>query len=390
VHKKTVVLLLALLCVAAAAASGCGSAAGPATGTLDDPEAFEDFPLYDLGDEFEGAPLEAARSRPGFVEFAYGSEPRVLVQVWPACVRNPLLRPEVLLEGHRLERELMLRGARAYVFEGGRRLEVATREATVVIRAADLREARRAARALEGVNNPLERGDQLPPADAVEVSASCAANDQEATGVAAALEDALAADGQPAPTIVACGRSLAVERTDEVDDAHECVGFFDPHNGLAWCVLSAEETVLAGTIAGSCEAAAGGVDRKPLAEPATLGWGVQAEAACQKWLAAVPGVLASLDQERVQTDLSYVWEVMRLWEVDVIAELRALPSASAEVEELLALYEARAAEIDAAVAEYHAGGTEDALARLQGVEDETPELVARFEAVGAGACAPHW
>jgi hypothetical protein len=382
---------LSALLFLAVVACGCGAVQGPGSAELADPVSFEDFPLYDLGDEFAGAPLEAVRSRPGFVEFAYGSEPRVLVQIWPACVRNPLLRPGVLVEGHRLERELALRGARAYVFEGGRRLEVAIRGATVVIRAGDLREARRAARELEGVNNPLERGDRLPRADAAEVSASCAANDPEATRVAAALEDALAADGQPPPTIVGCGRSLAVERTEEVDDAHECVGFFDPQNGLVWCVLSAEETVLAGTVAGSCEAAAvGGTGRRPLSDPATLEWGVRAEAACQKWLAAVPGVLASLDQERMQTDLSYVWEVMRSWEVDVIAELRALPSASAEVEELLALYEARAAKIDAAVAEYHAGGTEDALATLRRVEDEAPDLVARFETVGAGACAPHW
>jgi hypothetical protein len=383
VHTRIgALLLLAVL------AGGCGAAPGGGSGELEDPSEFRDFPLYALGEDFDGAPLESVRRRPGFVEFAYGSEP-LLVQVWPSCVRNPLLRAGALVEGSRFERELAVRGTTAYVYDGGTRIEVATEGATVVVRARDLRQARHAVRALEGVNTALERGDALPSAR--ESEELCSRDDDVAGAVAQALDETLAADGDEGVRVVECGRSLAVARTDDVDDAHDCVGVMPDNTGRPWCVISHGDVVLSESMALSCEAAAQqGAVAQAFHDGATLRWGLRAQAACEPHLAQVPEVLAGLDQERMVTDLSYVWDVMGSFEADVVADLRALPDASTETDELLALYDARLAKIDAAVAEYQAGGQADALAALRRVEDETPDLVARFEAVGAPACAPAW
>src|SRR5687767_9247936 len=83
----------------AALACACGAAPRSGAGELEDHAAFKDFPLYALGDSFDGAALNSVRRRPGYVEFTYGSDPPLLVQVWPGCVRTPLLRPGVLVEG---------------------------------------------------------------------------------------------------------------------------------------------------------------------------------------------------------------------------------------------------------------------------------------------------
>ena len=387
------VLLAGLLAVLACA---CGAAPGSGPGGLDEPEAFEEFPLYALGDDFEGASLEKVRERPGFVEFAYGSHRALLVQVWPGCVRTPHLRPDVLVEGAAFERTVAVRGATAYVFEQGRRLEVPLRGATVVIRAHDLREAKHAARALEGVNNSLERDERLPAVDPMRLpfpamSPRCEANDPEAVRVAAALKEAFATDGQPVPPFVECGRSLAVARGGGVDDAHSCITGAEGEEASSWCVLSRGGKIAAGAFALTCETAVRtGVIDRPLRDEASLAWGLRARAACEPHLARVPEVLASLDQDRVVADLSYVWEVMGFYEKAVVADLRALPAPPPEVQEILALYEERIAAIDAAVDEYHAGGQEHALEALRRIELDTPQLVARFETVGAGACAPPW
>jgi hypothetical protein len=384
-------LRLAALLLLAALACGCGAAPGPGSEEVSDPAAFEDFPLYDIGDAFEDTPLESVSRRPGYVEFRYGSDSRLLLQIWPGCVRNPMLREGVLLEGARIEQELRLRGATVYVFEGGGRVEIPTRGATIVVRTHGLREAKLAVQALEGVNNPLERNDPLPAAKPTQVSTPCSANDPEASEIAGALEAALAEGAQSPPTIIGCSRSLAVSRTGEFEDAHDCAGFFDPDEALQWCALSRADDPLAATVAGSCETAvSSGASSQPFSEEATLRWGVRARAVCEPHLALVAEAIAAMDQERVATDLSYVWEVMGGWEADVVADLRTVPAPSAEAEELLALYEERIQAIDAAVAEYHAGGQDDALATLRRIEDATPELVRRFEAVGAPACAPPW
>jgi hypothetical protein len=384
-------LRLAALLLLAALACGCGAARGPGSEEVFDPAVFEDFPLYDVGEAFEDTPLENVSRRPGFIEFRYGSDSRLLLQIWPGCVRNPLLREGVLLESHTVERELRLRGATAYVFEGGGRVEIPTRGATVVIRAHGLREAKLAVQALEGVNNPLERDDPLPAAKPTTASAPCSANDPEATLVAEGLTDALSANGGVPPSIVQCGRSLAVARENGVADAHDCLTGEAGGEGSSWCVLSSASEVVSGTLALTCEAAARqGAFAEPFEDQGAVAWGLRARAVCEPHLAQVPEVIAGLDQERVTTDLSYVWEVMGGWEADVVADLRTVPAPTAEVEELLALYDERIQAIDAAVAEYHAGGQEDALATLRRIEDATPELVRRLEAVGAGACAPPW
>jgi hypothetical protein len=383
---------LLLVAALAALACGCGAAPRGEAGQTDEPKEFKGFPLYALGDSFEGASLELVRRRPGFVEFRYGSEPTLLVQVWPGCVRSPLLRPEVLVEGSAFERTIFVRGATGYVFEEGKRLELPLRGATVVIRARDLREARRAARSLEGVNHPLRQDERLP---AAVVSPrppfrTCRMNDPEAVRVAAALKEALAADGQPAPPIVQCGRSLAVARGDGVDDAHDCFSGAEGGEASSWCVLSRGDDLAAGTLALTCEAAVrqGAVGR-PLSEAASVGWSLRARTACEPHLARVPEVIASLDQDRLNADFSYVWEVMGAYEAAVVADLRALPAPPAEVEAILALYEERITAIQAAVDQYHAGGEEEALAALRSIELETPQLVARFETLGA-PCAPPW
>jgi hypothetical protein len=246
---------------------------------------------------------------------------------------------------------------------------------------------------LEGVNNPLQQDDRLPAA-AVRPTPpfkTCRMNDPEAVPVAEALKEALAADGQPAPEIVQCGRSLAVARADGVDDAHDCFSGASGGEASSWCVLTEGENLAAGTLALSCEAAVrqGSVAR-PLRDKGSVGWGVQARAVCEPRLAEVPEVIASLDQDRLIADLSYVWAVMGEHEASLVAELRALPAPPPEAAEILALYESRIATIEATVAHYHAGAEEEALATFRRLEEEAPELLARFEALGAGACAPPW
>jgi hypothetical protein len=142
-HLPVLALLVALAC-------GCGSAQAPAAEEDFDPAAFEDFPLYDVGQSFEDAPLASVSRRPGYVEFRYGSDSRLLLQIWPGCVRNPLLRQGALLEGHRVEGQLLLREATVYVLEGGSRVEVPTEGATVVVRAEGPEDAKQAVEALEG------------------------------------------------------------------------------------------------------------------------------------------------------------------------------------------------------------------------------------------------
>jgi hypothetical protein len=373
--------------------SACGESQQTVPGQLPEPEEFQGFPLYAPGKSFEDAPLETVRRRPGYVEFTYGSDPPLRVQVWPGCVRNPLLRPDVLVEGAAFERTIVVRGATAYVFQQGRRLEVPLRGATVVIRARDLREARRAARALEGVNKPLAKDDRLPAAaiSATPPFRTCRMNDPEAARVAAALKEALVADGQPAPPIVQCGRSLAVARGDGVEDAHDCFSGAPGGEASSWCVLSDGDNIADGTLALTCEAAVRqGAIGRPLREQGSVAWGIRARAACEPHLARVAEVLAGLDGDRLAADFSYVWQVMGEYEAGVVADLRALPAPPPEAAEIIARYEARIVSIEAAVAQYHAGGEEQALATFQRLEGETPALLARFEALGAGACAPPW
>ena len=376
-------LLLGLLI-----AAGCGADPSSVAGGLQSFETFDAFPLYAPGDSFGDSELELVRRRPGYVEFRYAAEPPLRVEVWPGCVRTPLLRQGVLIEGEPYERTIVVRRATAYAFDAGRRLEVPLEGATVVVRAHTRRVAREAAGALEGVNNSLTREDPLPGVDPEQTKAGCGAFDPEAPVIEARLEEALGLHG---PHLLRCGRSLSVARTDSIDDAHDCFSGRAGGEPSFWCVLSRGKELVAGAMAQSCEAAvlAGAVAR-PLSDTATLGWGARAGSLCEPHLARVPEVIASTAVERAVHDLSYVWEVMGAYEADVVAELRSVSVPSLEVEAVLALYEARIEAIRAAVDRYHAGQRRKALADLRRIEGETAELVARFQTLGAPQCAPPW
>jgi hypothetical protein len=374
-----------LLCLLAA---GCGAAPGHSPGELQGFESFETFPLYALGESFQDAQLQAAHQRPGYVEFLYEPEPRVSVQVWPGCVRTPLLRPGVLIEGEAFERTLSIREAPAYAFDGGRRLELPLEGATVVVRADTQRTARQAAGELAGVNHSLAREDPLPGVDPEQTTAGCLAFDPEAPLIEAELTEALGLQG---PVMVGCGRSVAVARTDGIDDAHDCFTGTAGGEPSFWCVLSRGDELAAGAMALSCEEAQRlEAVARPLKDLGTLGWGVRAGNVCEPHLARVAEVIAGIDQERSISDLSYVWEVMGAFEAELVADLRSVSVPSAEAEEVLALYDARIQAIRAAVNRYHAGQRRKALADLRDVESRASELVARLTALGASHCAPPW
>lgn len=153
--------------------------------SLAEAETFDGFALYSVGVSFEGVPLTAihrrldapdsdmpADARPrgaNWVSFLYasGCEPAedhglackelLEVQVWPACERNLSVYPPGLAE------TASVRGVPAATFEDGRRLEVYTGDATVVIFGEDVGQVSRAAKTLEPVNGaPLEAGAGLP------------------------------------------------------------------------------------------------------------------------------------------------------------------------------------------------------------------------------------
>jgi hypothetical protein len=376
-------LLLGLLI-----AAGCGADPNREAGRLQSFETFDAFPLYAPGDSFGDLELELVRRRPGYIEFRYAAEPPLRVEVWPGCVRTPLLRQGVLVEGESYERTIVVRRATAYAFDAGRRLEVPLEGATVVVRAHTRRVAREAAGALKGVNNPLTREDPLPGVDPEHTTAGCSVFDAEAPLIEARLEEALGLQG---PHLLRCGRSLSVARTDGIDDAHDCFAGTAGGEPSFWCVLSRGKELVADAMAQSCEAAvlAGAVAR-PLSETETLAWGARAGSLCEPHLARVPEVIAGIDQERAVHDLSHVWEVMGAYEAELVADLRSVRVSSLEVEEVLARYEARIEAIRAAVDRYHSGQERKALADLEGIESETPELVARLTSLGAPQCAPPW
>jgi hypothetical protein len=376
-----------LLLVSLIVFSACGSVQGQDAGAVDDPESFDAFPLYAPGDPFKES-LATVRRRPGYVEFRYDSDPPLRVEVWPGCVRNPVLRPGMLVEGEAFEQVTLVRRARGYTFEAGRRIEVPLAEATVVVRAATRRQAREAARALEGVNNSLTREDPLPGVDPEQVEAGCGAFDPEAPLIEAELEDELGLQG---PVTLRCGRSLSIARTNAVDDVHDCFSGTAGGEPSFWCVISRGKELVAAGMAMSCEdAVRAEAVAQPLGEIATLGWGLRAGNVCEPHLARVANVIGGLDQERMMSDLSYIWEVMSSYEAELVADLRSVRVRSAEAEEVLVLYEARIEAIRAAVDRYHTGQREKALAKLQQIQDSTPELTARLTALGAASCAPPW
>jgi hypothetical protein len=258
----------------------------------------------------------------------------------------------------------------------------------VVVRAQTWRDARRAVKALEGVNNSVERDDPLPGVSPERVEPGCGAFDPEARVIEAQLKEALGLQG---PGLLRCGRSLSIARTNRIDDVHDCFSGRAGGEASFWCVLSRGDVLAAGAMAFSCEEAQRvEAVAQPLEDLGTLGWGVLAGNLCEPHLARVPELIAGLDQERMVADLSYVWEVMGAYEAELVADLRSVHVPAGGAEEVLALYEARIEAITAAVDQYHAGRREAALAELQRIQDSTPELTARLTALGAAQCAPPW
>jgi hypothetical protein len=142
---------------------------------------FEGFPLYFVGESFDGHPLAAVLRRAdtadpempvraNFVSFIYGDclptggsgcAPPLEVQVWPACERNPSAYDWTPAEAAAVE-HLTIRGVPADVYQDGRSLEVSTGLSTVVIFGRDRRMVFEAAEDLEGVNLRLGPGAALP------------------------------------------------------------------------------------------------------------------------------------------------------------------------------------------------------------------------------------
>jgi len=161
----------AVLAVARAAADGKPNPPH-STFSVAQARAFGDFPVYSAGQQAEGLPLVAVlRQTAGaanYVSFIYGDcvatgemacAPPAEVQVWPACVRNmSLYDPELGPEFTQSD----VRGAPAFVFEEGRRIELQTGASTVVVFGRDAQLTRGVAMRLEGVNNGVRAPDQLP------------------------------------------------------------------------------------------------------------------------------------------------------------------------------------------------------------------------------------
>jgi hypothetical protein len=150
--------------------------------------AFDEFPLYFLGDSFQGLPLvEIQRvvgtprpNRPvtsnymlfvyGTCEVAPGSDTGcpvpLTVHVWPACERNPSVYE--IGPGEPYPREqTSLRGVPAALFDEGTRLELYTGTVTIVLTSLDAGLLSKTAEALVPANAIASAQKSLPsPAQA--------------------------------------------------------------------------------------------------------------------------------------------------------------------------------------------------------------------------------
>jgi hypothetical protein len=178
--RRCSVVIFALLL-----ATGAATALGVARATGDDPprgpksnfsveraRAFSEFPVYSAGASVDGIPLVAVLRRsngPNYVSFIYGDcdasdelgcAPPAEVQVWPACMRNiSMYDPEFGPSYTRSE----VRGAPAFTFEDGHRVEIQTAESTVVVFGQTRELVARVSARLEGVNVPVQAAERLPP-----------------------------------------------------------------------------------------------------------------------------------------------------------------------------------------------------------------------------------
>jgi hypothetical protein len=180
VRKRLGLLAIALVLAALAAtalvvarATGERPTAVPKSNfSLAQARTFADFPIYSAGTSVEGQPLVAVLRRnnnaQNYVSFVYGDctpsggmgcAPPAEVQVWPACVRNISLYDEQF--GPPFERT-DVRGAPAFNFEHGHRLEVQTGESTIVIFGQTPELVTAIGARLEGVNVPVQAQERLP------------------------------------------------------------------------------------------------------------------------------------------------------------------------------------------------------------------------------------
>jgi hypothetical protein len=419
-------------------AAGCGGDPGPrgaAVGgnfSLAQAQQFEEFPLYAPGEAFGDLPLTAVERRfddspdappvrANYVDFLYGTceppareggcAPPLSVQVWAACERNPMA------SGPELEREgpLEIRGVPGYFFEGGRRLELSTGTATVVIFATGRDSALSAANALEGINNQVAaRAPLPPPAYATEQGGiisviPCEYEDPtqrveqdpaKATAVAAALDRVLSGGAERGDNkrvrSVGCFRSGALEAMVSIDDVHTCAIVWADGSGESWCVFSSGKHLIASTLPTSCEEAGAGGPLEPAEPPpaeavvgdAALAWGAHAEAACGPWREKQMQALAELDPDLLYEDLSYVWFVQRPYEAGIVRDLRAIPGREGPARRAVALYERRLAAIDAGLNAWQQGKQARALERFDRAEALSLPLSRLFDAIQASACAP--
>jgi hypothetical protein len=175
--------IVALLAIGAAAIAGAGPGSpdgqaprGKSNFSVAEARSFADFPLYYAGDDVAGFSLTAVLREPinqtqETVSFIYGDcspppdagcAPPVVIQIWPACVRNPSL-----YKGQRFPVPVptSTRGAPAALFEGGHRLEIQTGISTVVIFGAEQSHITTVANELAGVNVAVRPGEKLPAAE---------------------------------------------------------------------------------------------------------------------------------------------------------------------------------------------------------------------------------
>jgi hypothetical protein len=145
---------------------------------------FPDFPLYSVGESFEGLALTGMTRRlearvvpdpvrANFVGFRYGDctpssdagcPAPLEIQIWPACERN-FSSYTLTPAGDPLPNErLKVRGVPAAFFEEGQRLEVYTSSVSIVIFGAGKEQLLRAAGQLRGVNASAKvtAGEDLP------------------------------------------------------------------------------------------------------------------------------------------------------------------------------------------------------------------------------------
>jgi hypothetical protein len=425
----------AMCCLAfavALTAVGCGDERSSAPGqqgnfSFEQAREFRDFELYAPGETYGELPLtavlrrfdassEALPVRANFVDFIYGTceapadggcAPPLSVQVWAACERNPgVYSPVVGQEG-----PIEVRGVPAYFYEGGRRLELSTGASTVVIFAAGRDAALAAAGALEGVNNPVDREDDLPgPAYTQENAGGigvipCAYEDpkqqiEQDPDKARAVEEALASEleagaarnDNPPVGDVECFRSPVPTRVGALTDAHECMLAWKDGSFLTWCVLSGEVEVLRGTLPVGCQEAANEDSSLfPVIDPgsdAGTRWGAHAEAACLRWREKETLVIGQLDEDVLIEDLSYVWFALRPYEAGIVRDLRMIPGRTGIARKAVALYTERVASIDAGLSAWQQGDRDAAFRHFDRAEDIKLPLAPLFERVQAGACSP--